>query len=620
MHPRNNYNNGDGQEFSQVSHASHNSDYCPSCEYIPPPHAPSAHAQQERTLSRNQSRTLIRDPVTHREISVHSRSDSGANYNEPLGCTCINPSACLCLLTAALLIMIGALSSHAGLFTNCKYGPLMSLFFFAIILRPLIYYLPNFFPNFVHFLCLFSVFSSQSSLLSSSSLTGPFANERVFRGQFLITRGEAYDPRFEFPDSNHFKDAAKRWSERLDNLFNRTNSARTSTPSMLSKLYKRSEILALERGPKGAGSDDTLIHFNLHFKRIKPPTPASDANSKSESGDDPLNSASIYVVIATELLRMKSASARNQDHILGKGVSIDQSSLDIEERRPSGTVPVMVNGGHVSNPNWIRSASGSSFPFFSGRSEVLNTESGLTNGRSSVGIAQPSWLEPRTRFPGLLEGLKEGNAHPGPRTCSSVQLALCQHSQNNNNKDADIGIFNGGRSDIGISEYRIPNDISYNTTSWPNLVGHWNMSALLDSVLMFRSLIDAECHPRAKDFICRLLQPECLSRDKEDTKNQDMNTDSDSIEDIAVFPCRDFCTEFWSGCGIFISEFISDQKIKDRMKCSNFPRFDRDPDDDNFQYIDDHTFGKHDRDKNGDKSGKSKVTRKRKEGRRCRNK
>lgn len=146
MHTRNNHSKDDIQEY--VSHVSHNSDYCPSCEpYIPPPHVSSSssahltanhhhntHAQV--SLSRNNSqngnlnstRTLIRDPVTNREISVHSRSESGnANFEEPLGCSCINPSACLCLLTAALLIIIGAFSSHAGLFGNCKYfidGPL----------------------------------------------------------------------------------------------------------------------------------------------------------------------------------------------------------------------------------------------------------------------------------------------------------------------------------------------------------------------------------------------------------------------------------------------------------------------------------------------------------------
>lgn len=97
------------------------SDCCPSCEYIPPQNN-TAQPQQNtsRSSSRNgrNSRTIIRDPVTNREISV-SRNDTN-NYNEPMGCTCINPSACLCLLTAALLILIGSLSSHAGLFTSRK--------------------------------------------------------------------------------------------------------------------------------------------------------------------------------------------------------------------------------------------------------------------------------------------------------------------------------------------------------------------------------------------------------------------------------------------------------------------------------------------------------------------
>lgn len=321
-----------------------------------------------------------------------------------------------------------------------------------------------------------------------------------------------------------------------------------------------------------------------------------------------------------------SSNGNNQatfDPVFGKGVTIDQASLDIEERRPpSDVLPVLVNGGHVTNPNWIKA--GSTFPFFSGRSPSAHaSESGLTNGRTSAGIAQPSWLEPRTRFPGLLEGLNEQATGPGPRTCAKIQLALCQpsaHASKSEDSYGNDGYVNGQFSRSII----VPNDVTYNVTSWPNLIGHWNLSSLLDTVLSFRSLIDAECHPRAKEFICRLLQPECLSRSETEAKGnvgEERNL-AEEIEDIPVYPCRDFCTDFWSGCGQFITEFITDPKVRDRMKCSNFPRFDKDPDDDHYHYLDEpadqhlvHAFDG--RKKYDSKKKVDKVTRKRREGRRC---
>lgn len=43
----------------------------------------------------------------------------------------------------------------------------------------------------------------------------------------------------------------------------------------------------------------------------------------------------------------------------------------------------------------------------------------------------------------------------------------------------------------------------------------------------------------------------------------------------------------WFVCGPFIDEFISDVKIREEIKCSNYPRFDKDPDDYHYYFVDD---------------------------------
>lgn len=77
------------------------------------------------------------------------------------------------------------------------------------------------------------------------------------------------------------------------------------------------------------------------------------------------------------------------------------------------------------------------------------------------------------------------------------------------------------------------------------------------SFVDFRQFMDAECFPLSREYICRILQPEC-------------------VDDDLVYPCRDFCKDFRDACGKWIPR--EDKKgLFDRMtKCDDFPRFDGD--------------------------------------------
>ncbi|XP_014225534.1 atrial natriuretic peptide-converting enzyme [Trichogramma pretiosum] len=90
------------------------------------------------------------------------------------------------------------------------------------------------------------------------------------------------------------------------------------------------------------------------------------------------------------------------------------------------------------------------------------------------------------------------------------------------------------------------------TTSYPNWLGHQDLQEVNDDIIAFRELVDAECYERAYDFICQLLQPACV--------------ESPFGEDALRPPCRDFCREFWAGCGSRLPE-----RLRQALDCSNFP-------------------------------------------------
>lgn len=118
----------------------------------------------------------------------------------------------------------------------------------------------------------------------------------------------------------------------------------------------------------------------------------------------------------------------------------------------------------------------------------------FTERKPPVDDVLDRWV-PRRQYPGYVEGLtttpSSAMARIVPRQCTSLDVSFC-------------------------------NILPYNLTSYPNIVGHSNISEVLNDLVTFRQIMDFECYPLAQEFVCQLLQPDC--------KNDDI-----------VMPCKDFC-------------------------------------------------------------------------------
>ncbi|XP_053200262.1 uncharacterized protein LOC128385427 [Panonychus citri] len=344
---------------------------------------------------------IISSPETGNNIMVYSSSvgEHEIKFTKTEGCT---PSTCICVFIAILLISIGASS---GIFYGLR--------------------------------------SYEDALLK----------DLVFKGQFTVTRGDSYSPEFEKRSSDEFKETSRKYKTRLDILFKESG---------LTKAFRRSEILALERTPKPR-SDDLIVHFNLVFSPLLRPR---------------LSPADVYSILIEEIRADRKKSFKN--------TTIDPNSIDITERKSDG-----------------------------GRKGLFYTSSPSFPAAAQF-LENPSPWEARIGFPGLLEGLTT-EPTPPPRRCVPIELPFCY------------------------------NLLQYNYTSYPNIGGHWNLTSLESELISYRQIVDAECYPLARDFICQVIQPQCW-------------------EDEIIPPCREYCEDFMISCKDWLVKSITD-----KLKCKQFP-------------------------------------------------
>lgn len=95
-------------------------------------------------------------------------------------------------------------------------------------------------------------------------------------------------------------------------------------------------------------------------------------------------------------------------------------------------------------------------------------------------------------------------------------------------------------------------NIGYNTTTYPNLLGHTSIDEVFHDIISFREMVDAECFRQAFDFVCRLLQPPCVTHEP--------------LEPSPGTICREYCQAFWIGCGSRLPE-----RFKKYFDCERFP-------------------------------------------------
>lgn len=232
--------------------------------------------------------------------------------------------------------------------------------------------------------------------------------------------------------------------------------------------------------------------------------------------------------LLSDSLRRKIDQLFRESSTLGKAF-IKSEIIAFERKRNSLSDVIIHFNVHLSAAN--KQPIESSDVYVVLAEEILNGKlkvfDNLSIDHSSIDVQERKWntreksaplINPWTYksiFPGMLEGLST-EPTPAPRKCAKIGLTYCHF-------------------------------LSYNHTSYPNALNHWNVSSLEDEFIVFKEIIDSECYFMAKEFLCALLQPEC-------------------IDDELILPCKDFCNEFYDSCHRWMST-----KVSNRIVCSTFP-------------------------------------------------
>lgn len=94
-------------------------------------------------------------------------------------------------------------------------------------------------------------------------------------------------------------------------------------------------------------------------------------------------------------------------------------------------------------------------------------------------------------------------------------------------------------------------DIAYNQTIMPNLMGHTNQEDAGLEVHQFYPLVQVQCSPDLRFFLCSMYVPVC------------------TVLDRAIPPCRSLCERARLGCEALMNRFGF--PWPERLRCENFP-------------------------------------------------
>lgn len=113
--------------------------------------------------------------------------------------------------------------------------------------------------------------------------------------------------------------------------------------------------------------------------------------------------------------------------------------------------------------------------------------------------------------------------------------------------DAIHGLYNFGQHDLFYKKNNckpIPanlllcHDIEYTEMRLPNLLGHETMNEVLQQASSWIPLVQKQCHPDTRKFLCSLFAPVCL----------------DDLDE-PIQPCRSLCESVKHGCAPVMSAF-----------------------------------------------------------------
>ena len=92
----------------------------------------------------------------------------------------------------------------------------------------------------------------------------------------------------------------------------------------------------------------------------------------------------------------------------------------------------------------------------------------------------------------------------------------------------------------------------YNSTRFPNFVKHRSQVDAITELNQYKQLIDIQCAPHLRLFLCSVLMPMCTMLEEN------------------ILPCRSLCEESKAGCETVLLNFVG-LPWPDRLKCDQFP-------------------------------------------------
>uniref|UniRef100_A0A8B9DU85 Secreted frizzled related protein 2 n=1 Tax=Anser cygnoides TaxID=8845 RepID=A0A8B9DU85_ANSCY len=187
--------------------------------------------------------------------------------------------------------------------------------------------------------------------------------------------------------------------------------------------------------------------------------------------------------------------------------------------------------------------------------------------RASVPVCQaaaPAGARSAPRHPGTPTPRHPGTQHPEqPRQRPAMQRRLCallllaSHCLG-----SAAGLFPFGEPDFSYKRSNckpIPapmllcRGIEYQSMRLPNLLGHETVQEVLEQASTWIPLVQKQCHPDTRKFLCSLFAPVCI----------------DDLDEI-IQPCHSLCEEVKESCAPVMSAFGF--PWPDMLDCSRFPK------------------------------------------------
>lgn len=108
-------------------------------------------------------------------------------------------------------------------------------------------------------------------------------------------------------------------------------------------------------------------------------------------------------------------------------------------------------------------------------------------------------------------------------------------------------------SNISRKNLEFCKDIPYNSTSFPNILGHSNINKASMELSQYAPLIKVGCSELLESFLCSVYVPLC----------------SEEHYGIVFPPCRSFCKKAKAGCSELMNRFGF--KWPSYLDCKSFP-------------------------------------------------